>query len=60
MASITVNPPAEWTTDQVLLPEAPVDYVVFNGDLTKGEPVSTIAPDVPAEQTKKSAPKGKS
>lgn len=60
MASITVTPPAEWTTDQVLPPEAPVDYVVFNGDLTKGEPISTLAPDVPKEQTKKAAPKGKS
>jgi hypothetical protein len=55
----TVNVPAEWVADQVLPPEAPVDYVVFNGDLTKGEPISTLTPDSPAEQTKKSAPKSK-
>lgn len=51
----SVNVPAEWVTDQVLPPEAPVDLYVFNADLTEGIPVSTV----PAAEGK-SAPKGKS
>lgn len=37
----TINPPAEWSTDQVLLPESPVDYFYFNSHLIKGIPIST-------------------
>ena len=53
----TVNVPAEWVTDQVLSPEAPVDLYVFNEDLTEGIPESTSS--APAEAGK-SAPKSKS
>ena len=59
MASNTVTPPTEWTTDQVLPPEAPVDYYVFNSTLTEGEPISVASATDPKE-TKKAAPKGKS
>jgi hypothetical protein len=53
-----INPPAEWTTDQVLPPEAPVDLYVFNATLTEGIPESTVPAD--AGKTVKSAPKSKS
>jgi hypothetical protein len=56
MATVTV--PAEWITDQVLPPEAPVDLYVFNADLTEGIPESTVPAD--AGKTVKSAPKSKS
>ncbi len=36
-----INPPAEWSTDQALLPESPVDYFYFNSHLIKGIPIST-------------------
>ena len=38
----TVNVPAQWVTDQALDPGAAVDYYVFNDDLTKAEPLSTV------------------
>ncbi len=37
----TINPPAEWSTDQALLPESQVDYIYFNQHLIKGVPIST-------------------
>lgn len=56
MATVTV--PAEWVTDQVLPPEAPVDLYVFNATLTEGIPESTVPAD--EGKTVKSAPKSKS
>ena len=53
MATVTV--PAEWVTDQVLSPEAPVDLYAFNADLTEAIPESTVPADAG-----KSAPKSKS
>jgi hypothetical protein len=38
----TVNPPAQWVTDQALNPGAAVDYYVFNDSLTEAEPLSTV------------------
>ena len=35
-----VNPPAQWSVDQVLDPAAEVDLVIFNDDMTKAGPVS--------------------
>ncbi len=37
----TINPPAEWSTDQALLPESPADLFYFNQHLIKGIPIST-------------------
>lgn len=37
----TISPPAEWSTDQALLPEAEVDYFWFSTDRNKGMPIST-------------------
>ena len=36
----TINPPAEWSTDQALLPESPVNYFVFDGRLLRGSLIS--------------------
>ena len=36
-----INPPAEWSTDQALLPETEVDLFELSGDLTTGIPRST-------------------
>ena len=40
MATVTV--PTQWVTDQELDPGAPVDYYVFNANLTEAEPLSTV------------------
>ena len=35
-----VNPPAQWVTDQVLVPIDPVDLFVLSADLTTANPTS--------------------
>ena len=52
-----INPPAGWTTDQVLLPESLVDYFVFNSALTEGEPISVASATAP--KATPAAPKSK-
>lgn len=47
----TINPPAEWSTDQALLPESLVDYFIFNLSLTEGEPISVASGTSPTEES---------
>ena len=42
----TINPPAEWSTDQALLPESLVDYFVFDGHLLHGSPISRASGEI--------------
>ena len=53
----TVNPPAQWVTDQALNPSSAVDLYVFNENLTEAEPESTVEAEEGTKSVTKSVTK---